>query len=132
MPLYENTFIIRQDVSSNEVNKITEEFSNLITDNDGKILKTEQWGLRNLAYKIKKNKKGHYVMLGIEASDNCIKELERRMKINENILKNVAIRVDSLDKEASPIMNNRSYEESEQESKETETEIVEEFKSEQI
>jgi small subunit ribosomal protein S6 len=113
MPLYESTFIVRQDLSSNDVDKLTETFSKIITDNGGNIVKTEYWGLRTLAYIIKKNRKGHYVMLGIDAPYEAVKEMERRIKLNEDILRNVTIKVDEIDKEASVIMNSRSsdYEE---------------------
>jgi small subunit ribosomal protein S6 len=105
MPLYESTFIVRQDISPADVEKLTETFSKIITDLGGKIIKTENWGLRNLAYIVKKNKKGNYVMLSIDSPYAAVKEMERRMKLSEDILRNMTIRVEEIDNEPSPMMN---------------------------
>jgi small subunit ribosomal protein S6 len=105
MPLYESTFIARQDISVPDVEKLTDTFSKIISDNGGKVVKSEYWGLRNLAYLIKKNRKGHYVMLAIDAPFEAVKEMERRMKLSEDVLRNLNIKVKEFDKGPSHMMN---------------------------
>ncbi len=95
MAFYESTFIVRQDASVPDVVKLTENFSNIITENGGKVLKSENWGLKNLAYIIKKNRKGHYVMLVLDAPDKAVKEMERRMKLSEDVIRNLTLRIES-------------------------------------
>lgn len=97
MALYESTFIVRQDASVPDVNKITETFANIITENGGKVLKTEYWGLKTLAYVIKKNKKGHYVMMVIDAPHKAVKEVERRVKLSGDIIRHLVIAIESFD-----------------------------------
>jgi len=109
MPLYESTFIARQDISTADVDKLTERFSGIITANGGKIVKTEYWGLRSLAYKVKKNKKGHYVMLGIEAPSAALKEMERNVGLDEDIIRHLTVRVDEIEKGQSAVMNSNAY-----------------------
>ncbi len=104
MPLYESTFIARQDLSPQDVTKLTELFSGIVTEQGGNVVKTEYWGLRNLAYKVKKNKKGHYVMFGIDAPFEAVKEMERNIKINEDVIRNLTVKVEEIDKDPSPIM----------------------------
>lgn len=108
MPLYESTIIARQDLSRADVTRLTDSFSTIITENGGKVVKNEYWGLRNLAYRINKNRKGHYAMLGIDAPFAAIKEMQRNVGINEEILRNLVIRVDAIDENPSPMMNMRS------------------------
>lgn len=108
MPLYESTFITRQDISTSEVDKLTELFSKIITDNEGTVVKHEYWGLRSLAYIINKNKKGHYVMLAIDAPYSAVQEMERRIKLNEDILRNVTIKVDKHEEEASIMVRSKN------------------------
>ncbi len=108
MPLYETTFIARQEISTHDVEKLTSTFSQVINDNGGKVVKTEYWGLRTLAYLVKKNRKGHYVMLGIDSPYAAVKEMERRLSLNEDVLRSLTIRVKELDKEPSPMMNARA------------------------
>lgn len=112
MPLYESTFIVRQDASLNDVEKITANFSKIITDNGGQVAYTEYWGLRNLSYMINKNKKGHYVMFSLDAPSSAINEMERLMRINEDILRNVTFKVKTLVVEPSHMMKKSSDEES--------------------
>ena len=100
MPLYESTFIVRQDLSRQDVGKIADAMVAIIEQGGGKIIKNEYWGLKNFAYKIKKSRKGHYNMLGIDAPAPVMKEVERNLGINENVVRNLTIRVDDLD--ASP------------------------------
>jgi len=96
MPLYESTFIVRHDVSVNEVEKLTANYSKIITDNGGQVTYSEYWGLRNLSYIINKSKKGHYVMLCLDASSEAINEMERLMRLNEDILRNATFKVEEL------------------------------------
>lgn len=109
MPLYECTFITRPDIPVGEVNKYVEKFSGIVTENGGKVIKTEYWGLRNLAYRIKKNKKGHYAMLGIEAPAAAVKELERTMGITEDLMRQLTVRVEAISEEPSAVMQQRAY-----------------------
>ena len=102
MAFYECIFIARQDVTAQDVHKISDKFSEIFTNFGGKIVKSEYWGLRSLAYEVKKNKKGHYVMLGVEAEAEAVLEFERNCKINEEIIKYMSIRAEELD--ASPTL----------------------------
>jgi small subunit ribosomal protein S6 len=107
MPLYENVFIARQDISGAQVDALADGFTQMISEQGGEIKKREYWGLRNLAYRMKKNRKGHYVLFNIEAPAPAIAELERTMRINEDVLRYLTIRVDQLEEGPSPIMQNR-------------------------
>lgn len=105
MPFYETVFIARQDLSTAQVEELTKQFSEIITKAGGKITKTESWGLRNLAYRIKKNRKGHYVLVESETSGESVIEMERNMRINEDVLRYMTIRLDELSKAPSPIID---------------------------
>jgi small subunit ribosomal protein S6 len=107
MPLYENVFIARQDISGAQDDALADTFTQLITEQGGEVKKRESWGLRNLAYRMNKNRKGHYVLLNIDAPAPAIAELERTMRINEDVLRYLTIRVDALEEGPSPIMLNR-------------------------
>lgn len=111
MALYETTFIARQDISSQDVNKLIDTFSDILLQNGGKVVKHEYWGLKNLAYIIKKNRKGHYVMFVIDSPYEAVKEMERRMGINEDIMRFMTVRIESISDEPSPMINNRATEE---------------------
>ena len=108
MPFYENVFIARQDISSTQAEALTEQFANLIIEQGGKVTKKEQWGLRNIAYRINKNRKGHYVLMNIEATGPAISEMERQMRINEDILRYLTVRVDALEEGPSAMLVSRS------------------------
>ncbi len=108
MPFYENVFIARQDISSTQAEALTEQFANLIVEQGGKVTKKEQWGLRNIAYRINKNRKGHYVLMNIEATGPAITEMERQMRINEDILRYLTVRVDALEEGPSAMLQVRS------------------------
>ena len=108
MPLYEHVFIARQDISSAQVDSLTSTFSALVKEHGGKIGKTEYWGLRALAYRIKKNRKGHYVLFNLDAPTNAVQELERNERLNEDILRYMTIRVEELEEGPSVLMRNRS------------------------
>src|SRR5437764_12713350 len=107
MPLYENVFIARQDISGAEVDALADTFTQLVAEQGGEVKKREYWGLRNLAYRMNKNRKGHYVLFNIEAPAPAIAELERTMRINEDVIRYLTLRVDALEEGPSPIMQNR-------------------------
>ena len=107
MPLYENVFIARQDISGAQVDTLADTFTQLIADQGGEVKKREYWGLRNLTYRMNKNRKGHYILFNIDAPSAAIAELERTMRINEDVLRYLTLRVDAHDEAPSPIMQNR-------------------------
>ena len=104
MPLYESVFIARQDVSSAQAEQLAADFSEIITNMGGEIKKTEFWGLRSLAYKIKKNRKGHYVLLHIDAPTEAITEMERLMRLNEDVLRYISLRLEEIPEGPSAIV----------------------------
>ena len=108
MPFYEHVFIARQDVSAQQVEGLTEAFSAIITEHGGKVAKTEYWGLRNLTYRMKKNRKGHYVLMNLDASPAAVAEMERQMGINEDVVRLMTVRVDELEEGPSVVMQNRA------------------------
>jgi small subunit ribosomal protein S6 len=107
MPLYENVFIARQDISGAQVDALADGFTQLIADQGGEVKKREYWGLRNLAYRMRKNRKGHYVLLNLAAPPTAVAELERMMRINEDVIRYLTIRVDALEEGASVVMQSR-------------------------
>lgn len=107
MPFYESVFIARQDISSTQTEALTETFTNLIAENGGSVVSNESWGLRSLAFRMNKNRKGHYVMLNIDAPAPAIHEMERQMRINEDILRYMTIRVDELEEGPSAMLRNK-------------------------
>lgn len=108
MALYENVFIARQDVPATQVETLTNQFADLVTNLGGTVSKKEYWGLRSLAYRIKKNRKGHYTLLNIDAPPAAVKELERTMSINEDIIRYLTVRVDALEEGPSAVMQRAS------------------------
>ena len=107
MPFYENVFIARQDISGAQVDALADTFTQLVADNGGEVKKREYWGLRNLAYRMRKNRKGHYVLMNIDGSPAAVAELERTMRINEDVIRYMTIRVDALEEGPSVVMQNR-------------------------
>jgi small subunit ribosomal protein S6 len=107
MPLYENVFIARQDISAAQVEALADGFTTLVTENGGQVSKREYWGLRNIAYRIKKNRKGHYVLLNLDAPPAAVNELERNMRINEDVIRYLTVRVEALEEGPSAVMQNR-------------------------
>ncbi|MBB5519861.1 30S ribosomal protein S6 [Amphiplicatus metriothermophilus] len=107
MAYYEHVFIARQDMSPAQVEALTETLAKIVTDNGGKIAKSEYWGLRNLQYRIRKNRKGHYSLFNIDGPAGAIQELERQEKINDDILRALTVRVEKLDPEPSPVLSRR-------------------------
>lgn len=110
MAFYESVFIARQDLSQAQAESLIGKFEKVIKDNGGKIVNHEYWGLRTLAYLIKKNKKGHYALLNIDAPANAIQEMERQMRYNEDVIRFLSIKVDALAKEPSLMMHQRNKE----------------------
>ncbi len=110
MPLYEHVFLARQDLAQAQVDALAENATTIISDNGGKVAKTETWGLRSLAYRIAKNRKAHYVMLDIDAPAGVVAELERQTQINEDVIRYMTVRVDALEQGPSAMMrrNERS------------------------
>ncbi len=110
MRYYETVFVVRQDVTSSQVESMTQHFTSIVKTHKGEVTKTEFCGLRPLAYPIKKNKKGHYVLLNVACSVEGIAEMERQMKLNEDILRYLSVRVEALDNNPSALMQ-RNYRE---------------------
>ena len=101
---YEHVFLARQDLSQAQVDALATTATEIVEANQGKVTKTETWGLKNLAYKIKRNRKAHFVMLNIEGSGAAVAELERQTGINEDIIRWVTIRVDEHEEGPSVMM----------------------------
>ena len=104
MPLYEHVFLARQDLSQAQVDALAATASEIVETNAGKVTKTETWGLKNLAYKIDRNRKAHFVLLNIEAPGSVIEELERQSRINEDIIRYMTIKVEELEAGPSVMM----------------------------
>ena len=97
MNLYEHTIITRQDTSPSEIKQLTEKYSKIVEKNEGEIIKTENWGLLNLSYLIKKNKKGSYIHFKIKGNGNVIEELEKNEAIDKKLLRNLTVKVKKFD-----------------------------------
>ena len=104
MALYEHVFLARQDLAQAQVDALAEIATKIVEDNQGKVVKTETWGLRSLAYKIAKNRKAHYVMLEIDAPAGVVAELERQIQINEDIIRYMTVKVDAHEQGPSAMM----------------------------
>ena len=121
---YEMVFIARQDLTSAQVEALVQSYTGIVKEFGGDVTKTEFCGLRNLAYMIKKNKKGHYVLFNISVKPEAIKEIERQMSLNEDILRYLSIRVEELDNTPSPLMQQKSYKDSTRPDDHVEDEIL--------
>jgi small subunit ribosomal protein S6 len=108
MSLYECVLIARQDIATTQVETLVEDFANVIIANGGQVTKREFWGLRNIAYRMKKNRKGHYILLNVDAPSAAIKEFERQMSINEDILRYLTVRVEELEEGPSAVLQNKN------------------------
>ena len=97
MPLYEHVFLARQDISAQQVEALLQSFRSILEERGGSVGKTEYWGLKSLTYRIKKNRKGHYVLLNLNAPAKAIFELERQLKINEDVLRFLSVRVEAFE-----------------------------------
>lgn len=107
MPLYESVYIARPDISPAQVEALTADWTKILEDNGGKVTKDEYWGLKTLAYRIKKNRKGHYSLMNIDAAPAALAELERNMRLSEDVLRYISIRVDEHEEGPSVMMQNR-------------------------
>ena len=111
MPLYEHVFLARQDVTAQQVEEMIAQYKGVIESGKGSVPKTEYWGVKSLTYRIRKNRKGHYALLNLDCPPTAVHELERRLKINEDVMRFKTIRVEELDEEPSPILARRDREE---------------------
>ena len=107
MALYESVIIGRQDLTSGQFDTLSEKFIEVIQSLKGEIKKRENWGIRNLAYKINKNRKGHYILLNIDGPPEAIQEYERLMRLDEDIIRFLTIKIKSIDEKPSPLMVNK-------------------------
>ena len=107
MALYEHVVIARQDISPQQAEALNETLKTLLEEQGGHVAKIEYWGLRNLTYRIKKNRKGHYSLLAIDAPSAAVKEMERQLSLNEDVLRFMTVRVEELDLELSPVLARR-------------------------
>jgi small subunit ribosomal protein S6 len=110
LAFYESVFIARQDVSAAQVEALTETFTNIVETQGGKVLKKESWGLRNLTYRVKKNRKGHYTLLNLDAPAAAVNEMERNMQINEDVIRFLTVRVEELEAGPSAVIQNKGRE----------------------
>jgi small subunit ribosomal protein S6 len=108
MAVYESVFIARQDISTTQVDALTELLTGIVTQNGGQVTKKEYWGLKSLSYRIKKNRKGHYVLFQLEAPALAVTELERNMRINEDVLRYLTVRLEEPEPGPSVMMQQRA------------------------
>jgi len=113
MALYEHVYLARQDITTQQVESITKSIEDIVKKDGGSIDKVEYWGLRQLAYKIKKNRKAHYTLMNINASSDTLKELDRQISLNENVLRHLTVKVEKFDEAPSIMMNAKSNDTSE-------------------
>ena len=95
MPLYEHVFIMRQDLSNTQAEGLVEHFGTVLKDNGGNVLDTEYWGVKTMAYKINKNRKGHYAFLRTDAPATAVQEMERLMRLHDDVMRVLTIKVDA-------------------------------------
>lgn len=125
MRSYEHTFIARQDLSAQQAQSLAETYANVVTEQGGEVTKSEYWGLRNLTYRIKKNRKGHYLHLNLRAPATAVEELERQERLSDDVIRYLTVKVDQLDDKPSILAQVRSSREersrrSQEESRRTE------------
>ena len=111
MALYEHVFISRQDLSNAQAEGLIEHFSAVLSDNDGKVVDQEYWGLKTMAYKINKNRKGHYAFLKSDAPSSAVQEMERLMRLHEDVMRVMTIRVDEHEEGPSVVIQAKSAKE---------------------
>jgi small subunit ribosomal protein S6 len=111
MAFYEHVFLTRQDVSGQRVDELVEQFKGVIANAGGAVGKTEYWGLKNLSFRIAKNRKAHFTLMNIDASHDAVNEMERQMSINEDVIRFLTVRVDALDEEPSVQMQKKERDE---------------------
>ena len=117
MNLYEHTIIARQDATTSEIKQLTEKYSKIIEKNEGEVVKTENWGLLNLSYLIKKNRKGSYIHFKIKCNGNAIDELEKNESIDKKLLRFMTIKVKDFDLKTNYFSSKEDYEKEKKESK---------------
>ena len=110
MPSYEHVFICRQDLTATQAESIADEFKKMLSDNGGKLIDSEYWGLKSIAYRMNKNRKGHYFLLRSESGASAVSEMERLMNINEDIMRFLTVKVKAHKEGASVMMNNKTRE----------------------
>ena len=108
MALYEHVFLARQDLAQAQVDTMAEAVSKIVTDHKGKVIKTETWGLRSMAYRMAKNRKAHYVMIEFDAPGDTVAEIERQHSISEDVIRYMTVKVD--EHEAGPSVMMRKQE----------------------
>jgi small subunit ribosomal protein S6 len=104
MPLYEHVFLARQDLSAQQVEELTAQYKGVIEQNGGKVGKTEYWGVKSLTYRMRKNRKAHFTLMNVDAPSAAMSEVERQQRINEDVLRNLTIRVEEHEAEPSAMM----------------------------
>lgn len=109
MPFYETVFIARQDLTESQVKELTKGFEDIIKRENGKVTKTEQWGLRSLAYRINKSRRGHYILIETDAPGEAIIELERNLRLNEDVMRYMTIKLEELSDGPSIMMDKNKY-----------------------
>ena len=119
MALYESVIIGRQDLTPSQFDTLIEKFTSVLVSLKGEIKKKESWGLRNLAYKISKNRKGHYMLLNIDGPPEAILEYERLMRLDDDIIRFLTIKIKAIDEKPSPLMNSKT------DKSKTETDVIE-------
>ena len=118
MALYEHVVIARQDISPQQAEALNDQLKAIIEEGGGSVAKIEYWGLRNLTYRIKKNRKGHYSLLALDSPAPAVKEMERQLSLNEDVLRYMTVRVEEIDLELSPVLARRERDRSEREGRE--------------
>jgi small subunit ribosomal protein S6 len=113
MPLYEHVFLARQDISAQQVDALLQSFRSILEERGGSVGKTEYWGLKSLAYRIKKNRKAHYALMNIDAQSDAVAELERQMRLSGDIIRFLTVRVDEHEAGPSPMMRRADRDERE-------------------
>jgi len=107
MPLYEHIFLARQDVSSQQVETLVDQFKNVIEQGGGKVAKVEPWGLKSLSFRIRKNRKAHFTLMNLDAPPAAVAEMERQERLNEDVLRILTVRVDALEEGPSVMLQKR-------------------------
>ena len=107
MPLYEHVFISRQDLSNTQAEALIEEFSTVLSENGGSVVEQEYWGVKTMAYKVNKNRKGHYAFLKTDAPSSAVQEMERLMRLHEDVMRVLTIKVDGHEEGPSVQMQKR-------------------------
>ena len=110
MPFYETVLIARNDVTQQQVEQIADDIGAELTAEGGAVKKREYWGLRGLSYRIKKNRKGHYMLLGLDAKPAFVTEMERKLGLNEDVLRFMTVRIEEIDEAPSAILSRKSDE----------------------